>query len=394
MRGTQLTRDKGFVGLLIIMFAGATNDNLVKTAFIVAITALSWDVFNLNAVVLANSAALCFILPFIIFAGFSAHQANIQPPKRWLIFLKTVELGLALISGLAIYLEMAWLLLICITGFGIQSAFIGPLKYALIPRLANQHELLNKNAWMESATFVAILFGTLVASAWIADSKTQLIALIIAVACIGVVGIFLLPNFDAQPSITRRSIKALISKQRKDERSMSAIWCISGFWGVGSVWLTHLPAMAVDVWQLSPKSVGTLLSYFVLGITLGAFSGTLLKDIDIISRILAGACIMVLGALILQGGHPETAALALILTSAGGGFLALPLYTLLQDSQMDVADRIAVNNIVNATMIVGAAAASLFVVGLLGLQLLFWLLILSIGQLFLCLYHRRNLRLS
>ena len=116
---------------------------------------------------------------------------------------------------MAIYLEIAWLLLICITGFGIQSAFIGPLKYALIPRLANQQELLNKNAWMESATFVAILFGTLVASAWIADSKTQLIALIIVIACIGVVGIFLLPNFDAQSSVTRRSIWLLISKQRK-----------------------------------------------------------------------------------------------------------------------------------------------------------------------------------
>ena len=76
MRDTQLTKHKGFVGLLIIMFAGATSDNLVKTAFIVAITALSWDVFNLNAVVLANSAALCFILPFIIFAGFSAHRQH------------------------------------------------------------------------------------------------------------------------------------------------------------------------------------------------------------------------------------------------------------------------------------------------------------------------------
>lgn len=175
---------------------------------------------------------------------------------------------------------------------------------------------------------------------------------------------------------------------------MSAIWCISGFWGVGSVWLTHLPVLAVDLWQLSPESVGTLLGYFVLGITLGAFGGALLRDIHIISRILAGACIMVLGALILQGGHPETASPALILTSAGGGFLALPLYTLLQDSQIDVADRIAVNNILNATMIVGTATASLFVVGLLGLQLLFWLLILSFGQLFLCLYHRRNLSLS
>ena len=74
------------------MFSGAANDNLVKTAFIVAITALSWDVFTLNPVVLANAAALCFILPFVLLAGFAAHQTNVQAPKRWLMILKTVEL--------------------------------------------------------------------------------------------------------------------------------------------------------------------------------------------------------------------------------------------------------------------------------------------------------------
>jgi hypothetical protein len=160
------------------------------------------------------------------------------------------------------------------------------------------------------------------------------------------------------------------------------------------VWLSHLPVLAVDIWGLSPQSVGTLLSYFVLGITIGAFAGVLLKDRQIVVRILGGSIIMVLGSLVLQGGHYEIAALGLILTSAGGGFLALPLYTLLQDDQLAVADRIAVNNIANAMMIVGTAIASLVAVGLLGFDLLLWLLVLSFGQLLLCLYHRRNLSLS
>ncbi len=376
------------------MFSGAANDNLVKTAFVVAITALSWDVFSLNSVILANVAALCFILPFIVLAGFSAHQANVQPPKRWLMTLKIIELGLAVISGVAIYLELGWLLLLCIAGFGIQSALIGPLKYSLIPRLTHNSELLNKNAWMESATFVAILVGTLVGSDWIVDAPMELIALIVLIACVGIVGIIPLPTFNGRSGFEQQSIKALIHQQRKDVRSMSAIWCISGFWGVGSVWLTHLPVLTVEVWGLSPQSVGTLLSYFVVGISVGAFVGVLLKDRQIVTRILGGSSIMVLGSLILQGGLYEIAALGLILTSAGGGFLALPLYTLLQDDQLAVADRIAVNNIANAMMIVGTAIASLVAVGLLGFDLLLWLLVLSFGQLLLCLYHRRNLSLS
>ena len=376
------------------MFSGAANDNLVKTAFVVAITALSWDVFSLNSVILANVAALCFILPFIVLAGFSAHQANVQPPKRWLMTLKIIELGLAVISGVAIYFELGWLLLLCIAGFGVQSALIGPLKYALIPRLTHNSELLNKNAWMESATFVAILVGTLVGSDWIVDAPMELIALIVLIACVGIVGIIPLPTFNGRSGFEQQSIKALIHQQRKDVRSMSAIWCISGFWGVGSVWLTHLPVLTVEVWGLSPQSVGTLLSYFVVGISVGAFVGVLLKDRQIVTRILGGSSIMVLGSLILQGGLYEIAALGLILTSAGGGFLALPLYTLLQDDQLAVADRIAVNNIANAMMIVGTAIASLVAVGLLGFDLLLWLLVLSFGQLLLCLYHRRNLSLS
>ena len=296
------------------MFAGATNDNLVKTAFVVAITALSWDIFAFDAVILANAAALCFILPFVFLAGFSAYQANVQPPKRWLMTLKIIELGLAIISGCAIYYEIGWLLLLCIAGFGVQSALIGPLKYALIPRLTEESKLLDKNAWMESATFVAILVGTLVASDWIIDAHAQLITLTIILASAGIAGVLPLPMFDGQPGNAQYSIKDLVHKQRHDLRSMSAIWCISGFWGVGSVWLTHLPMLAVDVWGLSPQSIGTLLGYFVLGITLGAFAGVLLKDRQLVIRIIAGSSTMVLGSLILQGGYHETAA-------SGPGFI-------------------------------------------------------------------------
>ncbi len=376
------------------MFSGAANDNLVKTAFIVAITALSWDVFTLNPVVLANAAALCFILPFIMLAGFAAHQANVQAPKRWLMILKTVELVLALISAIAIYFKLGWLLLLCIAGFGVQSALIGPLKYALIPQLTNQADLLNKNAWMESATFVAILIGTLIASDWILNSTIHLITLILLMACIGLMGVFFLPHLDGRPDHTPRSIQYLVHQQRQDRRSMSAIWCISGFWGVGSVWLTHLPILTVDTWQLSPQSVGTLLSYFVLGVTLGACLGVLLKNRHLTTRVIAGASAMVFGSLILQLNDFQAATTGLVLTSMGGGFLALPLYTLLQDDTVAVADRIAVNNIANAMMIVGTAVVSLLVVGLLELELLRWLLVLSVGQLFLCLYHRSNLSLS
>ena len=376
------------------MIAGATNDNLVKTAFVVAITALSWDLFGLDPVVLANIAALCFILPFVFFAGLAAHQANKQPPKQWLFTLKLIELALALIACFAIANQIGWILLFCVGGFGIQSALIGPLKYSLIPRLTDRNKILDRNAWMETATFIAILAGTLLAADWIVSSPYLLIFLIIILAVIGCFGLFLLPTIKGRSESIQLSLIKLIRQQRKDQRSMSAIWCLSGFWGIGSVWLTHLPILAVDVWHLPPQSVGTLLIYFVLGVTLGAIGGVLLKQQDLVRRIFLGALAMVLGGLLIQISTHTIALLGLVLTSAGGGFLALPLYTLLQDDMTAVANRIAVNNIANAYMIIVAAIASILVVGLLGLPLLIWLLVLSVVELFLCLYHRTNLSFS
>ena len=383
-----------FAGLITIMIAGAANDNLIKTAFVVAISALSWNLYGLDTVVLANLAALSFIIPFVVFAGFAAHKANQQPPKRWLLILKITELGLALLACLAILEELPGLLLLCVAGVGVQSALIGPLKYSLIPRLVASSQIVEKNAWMETGTFVAILVGTLLAADWIIAAPELLIAMIMVLAVIGCLCIVMMPTLSGRSQSIQKTLPESIHQQRPDQRSMAAIWCLSGFWGLGSVWLTHLPVLAVDVWQLSPSSVSTLLSHFVLGIALGAFAGVLMKHFPLVYRILMGAVAMVIGGLMIQVNDYQIASIGLMLTSAGGGFLALPLYTLLQDDLMAVAERIAVNNIANALMMIAAAMASLIVVGLLELPLQLWLLFLSIGQFFLCFYHRGNLRLS
>ena len=380
--------------LLAIMIAGAANDNLIKTAFVVAISALSWNLFGLDAIVLANLAALSFIVPFVVLAGFAAHKANQQPPKRWLLILKVTELVLALLASLAIIEKLPGLLLLCVAGFGVQSALIGPLKYSLIPRMVTPSQLVAKNAWMETGTFVAILIGTLLAADWIVAAPELLIAMIILLAVSGCLCVIIMPSLSGRSQSVQKTVPELIHQQRQDHRSMAAIWCLSGFWGLGSVWLTHLPILAVDIWQLSPSSVSTLLSHFVLGISLGAFAGVLLKHFPLIRRILIGTTAMMIGGLMIQVSDYQVASIGLTLTSGGGGFLALPLYTLLQDDLMAVAERIAVNNIANALMIIATALGSLLFVGLLELPLQIWLLLLSVGQFFLCFYHRRNFRFS
>mgnify|MGYP001035842719 CR=1 FL=1 len=375
------------------MVAGAANDNAVKTAFVMAVTVLNWPLLGLSPVVLANIAALSFILPFVLLAGPAAYWAQSLPPKQWLWRLKALEVILAALAMIAIYTALGWLLLLCVIGFGVQSALIGPLKYALIPRLGTSESLIHDNAWMESGTFVAILIGTLYGADWMVDRPERLLLLVGALALLGVFAIRLLPELAANPEAEAYRLSDLVHRQRKDRTSMSAIWCISGFWAIGSVWLTHLPLLATEIWGVSASSVGTLLSQFVAGIAAGALAGVVLRGLPRTTRVIAGALGLVAGALLSQSASFEVGQVGLFVTAMGGGFLALPLYTLLQDDVLSVAERVAVNNVANALMIVAAAVASILMVGLLAMPLLWWLLLLAILQLLLCLYHRRNLSL-
>ncbi len=68
---------------------------------------------------------------------------------------------------------------------GTQSAFFGPVKYALLPQHLKQNELVPGNALVETGTFLAILIGTIgagfIASAenakWLAGICVVLFAL-------------------------------------------------------------------------------------------------------------------------------------------------------------------------------------------------------------------------
>src|SRR5207248_11281525 len=66
---------------------------------------------------------------------------------------------------------------------GIEAAFFGPIKYAILPDLLAPEELLLGNALVEAGTFLAILFGT-IAGMLIATGHGEITvaALIVAVA--------------------------------------------------------------------------------------------------------------------------------------------------------------------------------------------------------------------
>src|SRR5688572_30292383 len=58
------------------------------------------------------------------------------------------------------------LLLLALFAMGVHSTFFGPIKYAILPQHLREDEVLAGTGLVEAGTYIAILFGTILAG-WI-----------------------------------------------------------------------------------------------------------------------------------------------------------------------------------------------------------------------------------
>src|ERR1700761_4651925 len=92
----ELLKDWGFQAFLWTQFLGALNDNLYKT------------VVSLRAVHMAANggylslAGAVFVIPFLLFSGYSGHLADQFSKRRVMIAVKAFEI-LAMLLGLAAF---------------------------------------------------------------------------------------------------------------------------------------------------------------------------------------------------------------------------------------------------------------------------------------------------
>ena len=55
------------------------------------------------------------------------------------------------------------LMLSAVLALGVHSTFFGPIKYAILPQHLHEDEVLGGTGLVESATYLAILLGTILA---------------------------------------------------------------------------------------------------------------------------------------------------------------------------------------------------------------------------------------
>lgn len=394
----ELMKARRFLPLFLTQFFGALNDNLFKNALLVMIVSASIaEATNVNTVV--NLAAGLFILPFFLFSALAGQLADKHEKSLVIRRIKLAEILIMLLGALAFWLGALWMLLAVLFLMGAQSAFFGPVKYAILPQHLGEDELLAGNARVGMGTFVAILVGTIAGSllGGTASAHWLVGAVVICVAVTGWYSSRQIPLAEARaPSLridwnTPRISWQLIRLATEKQTVFLAILGISWFWMLGASYLTQMPNFTITVLRGTPGVIALILSAFTVGVAVGAMLCGRLSGAQVeIGLVPLGAIGLSLFGIDLYfaatgytAENPVDVAgfilrpdglrvlLDIALLGLFGGLYIVPLYAMVQartDPQLR-ARIIGSNNILNAFFMVLASVLGILFLGVAGFRI-------------------------
>ncbi len=384
-----------FGPLFATQFLSAFNDNALKNALVLMIAYRPEIDGELSAGVLIPLAGGLFILPFFLCSATAGALAD-TTDKAWLIrLIKLTEIGVMLVAAAAVISGHAGWLLALLLVMGIEAAFFGPLKYAILPDLLAPGELLLGNALVEAGTFLAILLGT-IAGMLIAGSHgaATVAGLIVAVA-VAAWGISRYVGSAPPAAAPGRpewnlaiATARLIGQAARQPVTYRSMLGISWFWLVGAIYLSQFPSYVRFVLGGEEAVVTLLLTIFSIGIAVGSLACNRVLGGRISARTVPwGALGMGLCSIDLWFGSPAPAEVLgadglatvgaflamprnwrlladLFGIAVAGGIYIVPLYALLQVASEERvrARTIAANNVINAAAMVLAAVATIALV--------------------------------
>lgn len=392
---THMLRRRRFLPLFVTQLLGAFNDNLYKTAMVLFVV---YEVYRSEEAegIFSAVASGVFILPFFVLSALAGQLADMRDKAKIIRIVKAAEIvimtvgatGLLLAwKGIAVDLVAIPLLMAALFAMGVHSTFFGPIKYAILPQHLHDEEVLAGTGLVEAGTYIAILFGTILAG-WI---PVEFAAIgVVLTAVIGYLAGRQVPPAPAQGEVEPldyhivRSSIALVRNTSHDRRVFLAIMAISFFWTIGAVLFIQFPPLAKNVLTASKEVASLFLVIFSIGVAIGSVSvNALLKGT--VSARYSPMAVIVMGLfvfafyLVCRTWVPETdgtllnvsefighaMAIPLLLCLLGiaiaGGMFVVPLYAFLTTfvPKTQTARTIAANNIVNSgAMVLGSLLAT------------------------------------
>ncbi|MEC8771207.1 MAG: MFS transporter [Pseudomonadota bacterium] len=394
---THLLRRRRFLPLFVTQLFNAFNDNLYKTTMVLFVVYAVYNDESTEATFSGLASGL-FILPFFLLSALAGQLADMRDKARIIRTVKLCEIGLMCIGAAGLY--MSWqgtlvhgvaipLLLLALFLTGVQSTFLGPIKYAILPQHLKKDEVLAGTGLVEAGTYIAILAGTILAGPLAVEHTGWAAIGIIVTACIGYLVSRQVPPAPPMGEvekldwhILRASVK-LVRDTMHNAEVYYAILAISFFWTIGAVLFIQFPPLAKNTIMASPEVASLFLVVFSIGVAIGSVAiNALLKGrvsarYSPISVIVMGVFVVAfyVVAKLWEADQPTSLlsvqefiawpmAAVLLLCLLGiaiaGGMFVVPLYAFLTTRvSPDKASRtIAANNIVNSgAMVAGSLVA-------------------------------------
>ncbi|MDB5512302.1 MAG: Acyl-CoA synthetase/AMP-acid ligase [Enterovirga sp.] len=385
--GFQLLRRRRFAPLFWTQAFGGFNDNLFKQAMALFVAYRAGGASGLDPASLTALAGATFVAPFIVLSAYAGSLADRMDKAVLARRLKLLEIGIMAVAAGALVSGSLAALFAVLFVLGCQAAVFGPVKYSLLPAHLQPDELVDGNALIEGATFMAILLGSILGGSLIGldDGTTVVSVVMLVTAVLGFASSRLIP--PAPPVLSTGGpahgfgTLAVLREARANRTVWLSLLGISWFWAFGATLLSFVPALARDLLGGDEAVASCLLAVFSVGIAAGSLLCARHLQGEITPRPVPWAGLAMSGFLtlfafataalpasdgvgrllleVLASPGPWVVAGILFLLAVACGFYALPLFALMQHAApADAKARtIGANNVVNSLFIVAGAGA-------------------------------------
>ena len=402
----SLLLKKRFLPLFVTQFLNAFNDNFFKMAMVILVT---FQLLNNEAAEAQFNAIVggLLMLPFFLFSALAGQLADKKDKTKIIHIIKNAEIIIMLVGAYGIMIESIPVMMIAFFALGTQSAFLGPIKYAILPQHLKDDEVLSGTGLVEAGTYIAILGGTILGG--ILPATASAVGVVIC-SLIGRLSAQFIPNAD--PEDGHEDIKVDYNIFRGSWRLLSntmsvphlalAIWSISFFWTIAAVFGAIFPPLVKNS-LTSDNTVATLFTaVFSIGIAIGSIAinrmlkGKISARYSMASVIIMGLFILHLWWVVnqwvpgsgelydwrrfLEADYAKILLLDILFIAIAGGIFVVPLYAFLTTKvvKSQTARTIAANNIINSgAMVLGTIIYLLIVsIGVSVINSLFMLMII------------------
>src|ERR1700689_4054841 len=159
----DLLKNAGFHSFLWTQFLGAFNDNVYKILVSMRAVHVAANSGEPSGMYLSLDGVV-FVIPFLLFSGYSGHLADAVSKRKVLISVKVFEIFVMLLGLAAFFSTRIELMLLVLFLMALHSTIFSPAKYGIVPEMLPDKDLSRANGLLEMSTFVAIVLGTSIGS--------------------------------------------------------------------------------------------------------------------------------------------------------------------------------------------------------------------------------------